>query len=257
MGRLFVHTPWRHLEAAIEMFASLAVGPEIYPLAGDLRAIDPPLVEGLAERMRAQGMECTMHAPFIDLSPGGFDPDVVAVTRARFLDTFRLAEIFRPRTIVFHSGYDRWKYVHNLQLWLENSIRFWAPFLELAERVDTYIAMENIFEHTPENIAALIARLDSPRFGACFDIGHWRLFATVDLGAWLAAIAPALHVLHLHDNHGQFDDHLVPGDGSIDFDEFNRQLAASGAAPRTLTFEPHRREDIARGVAWLKTHYGA
>ncbi|MBN2232410.1 MAG: sugar phosphate isomerase/epimerase [Deltaproteobacteria bacterium] len=257
MGRMFVHTPFARLETAIDLLAPLGVGPEIYPTAADLRAVDPVAAELLAERMRGLGMSCTMHAPFIDLSPGGFDPDIVAVTRARFHETFRLAEIFCPRTIVFHSGYDRWKYVHNLNLWLENSIRFWAPFLELAERADTYIAMENIFEYTPENIAALIAALNSPRFGTCFDIGHWRLFGTVDLGAWLAAVAPALHAVHLHDNHGEFDDHLVPGDGIIDYDEFNRRLAACGAAPRALTFEPHRQEDIARGVAWLKTHYGS
>ena len=51
--------------------------------------------------------------------------------------------------------------------------------------------------------------------GICLDFGHAHLTG----GAPEAAEALSGHVIttHVHDNHGQLDDHLVPFDGTIDW----------------------------------------
>ncbi len=257
MDKFFVSTPVRRLPQALEVLPALGAGPEIYLSARDLdEGLDDLPLENLAARLRAAGLSCTMHAPFIDLSPGGVDSRVVAATRERFQQAFAVAEIFRPRVMVFHSGYDRWRFAFNLSIWLENSISFWEPFVARARDLGTGIAVENIFETSPVGLKMLFAALDSPHFGACFDIGHWFLFGKVDLEEWLLLLREHLLSFHLHDNRGGSDDHLVPGEGLIDFKTLRRLVTALPLNPRAYTFEPHDINDVARGVAWLQEQYG-
>ncbi|MBN2333861.1 MAG: sugar phosphate isomerase/epimerase [Deltaproteobacteria bacterium] len=257
MEQLYVTTPVAHLIQAFETFPDLAVAPEIFINANDLRQPDTlASFHAIARRLQDLEMSCTIHGPFIDLSPGGFDPDVVALTNKRFLQTFELAAIIHPRVVVFHSGYDRWKYALNLSLWLENSKRFWTPLLEEAEKTNTFIALENIFEVSPIGLKTLFEALDSPRLGACFDVGHWHLFGTTTLDEWLTVLGPHIFAFHLHDNAGEADDHLVPGEGTIDFMALKQHTSALQIKPLSYTFEPHNRQDIARGVAWFRQNYG-
>lgn len=255
--QLFVNVPLARLSQALDMFPALGVGAEIYtpapalPQSDDLSALMP-----LVERMRDLQLPCTMHGPFIDLSPGGFDPQVVDATRLRFQQALKLAKELHPRVVVFHSGYDRWKYALNMSMWLENSRRFWEPLVDEAEKVDTYIAVENIFETSPIGLKMLMDAIDSPRFGCCFDIGHWNLFGTVDLNEWLSLLGERIFSFHLHDNRGSFDDHLVPGDGLIDFAAFKKEVSTLKIEPRAYTFEPHNPADVTRGVTWLREFYG-
>lgn len=64
--------------------------------------------------------------------------------------------------------------------------------------------------------------------GVCLDTGHvslgraWRRFMDVAAGR-------LVHV-HASDNHGQFDDHLPPGEGSIDWREIVASLRGAGFA---------------------------
>jgi sugar phosphate isomerase/epimerase len=255
--RLFVNAPLSKLSQALDIFPGLGVGPEIYTPAPDLQRYgDPAAVMPLVERLSDLQLPCTMHGPFIDLSPGGFDSQVVEATRVRFRQALRLAKELQPRVVVFHSGYDRWKYALNMSMWLENSRRFWEPLVEEAEKIDTYIAVENIFETSPIGLKMLMDAVDSPRFGCCFDIGHWNLFGTVDLNEWLSLLGERIISFHLHDNRGSFDAHLVPGDGLIDFATFKRDMEELEINPRAYTFEPHNPADVARGVAWFREIYG-
>jgi len=257
MNCFFVHTPYSKLSRAIEVLPALGVGPEIYISSQDFdRGVDEKELKVYARRMRDAGLQCTIHAPFVDLSPAGTDAKVVAITRERFQRIFAAAEIFHPLVMVFHTGYDRWKFALNMPFWLENSRKFWLPFVDLAAEVDTFIAMENIFETSPIGLKMLIDAIGSPRFGTCFDIGHWSLFSQVDLGEWLALLRNNIFSLHLHDNRGYFDDHLVPGDGLIDFVALKMLLIDLSIKPLAYTFEPHDIRDLERGVTWLRAQYG-
>ncbi len=255
--QLFVNMSLEKLSQELDVFPALGVGPEIYASAPALQKYDDPsILMPLVERMRDLRLPCTMHGPFIDLSPGGFDPQVVDVTRKRFHQALKLAKVLHPRVVVLHSGYDRWKYALNMSMWLENSRRFWGPLVEEAEKVDTYIAVENIFETSPIGLKMLMDAIDSPRFGCCFDIGHWNLFGTVDLNEWFSLLGERIFSFHLHDNRGSFDDHLVPGDGLIDFAAFKKEVSTLKIEPLAYTFEPHNPVDIARGVTWFRESYG-
>lgn len=70
---------------------------------------------------------------------------------------------------------------------------------------------------SPEALVTLIGETDDlPGLAVCVDVGHARL-----LGDPVDAIEAASgHIVttHLHDNRGRADDHLVPGEGAIDWD---------------------------------------
>lgn len=68
----------------------------------------------------------------------------------------------------------------------------------------------------PDEFSALLAELDSG-VGVCLDTGHVHLGH--HLQAMLAVAGPRLVHVHAHDNRGRHDDHLIPGAGTIRWDD--------------------------------------
>ena len=252
--RLFVHTPFHLFDEAIESLAELGLAPEIYFTAQhlDQLKVDGEPLQRAAAKLREYALPCSFHGPFLDLSPAAFDPDIEKVTRERFLSLFTLAETLKPEVIVFHSGYERWRYNQNINLWLEKSIAFWRPLVKRVEDSGGALAVENIFETTPGGLRMLFDEIASPVFGGCFDIGHWNLFAKMDLSEWLGLLQDHIISFHLHDNRGRFDDHLVPGDGFIDFTALKFLIDSYSIKAKVHTFELHQRSNLARGVDWFR-----
>lgn len=58
----------------------------------------------------------------------------------------------------------------------------------------------------------LFERFDADFLGFCFDSGHANMAGTPDL---IDRYADRLIALHLHDNHGEKDEHALPGDGTV------------------------------------------
>jgi sugar phosphate isomerase/epimerase len=242
--RLYVHVPCSLLEQNLELLVKLRLQPEIAFKCEDLEKPSGWLID-CCDRLRNAGLGVTVHGPFMDLNPGALDPLVREATLLRFRQTLDLAARCRARLVVFHPGFDRWRYGGRTDLWLAASLSFWPPLIEEAAARGCVLALENIFDQYPEPLATLIDQLDSPWLGHCFDVGHWNLFAKVSLGEWIDAIGRRLVHLHLHDNDGDSDAHLPAGEGNIDFDALFRQL---DALPQklTATLEIHSRPGLLR-----------
>lgn len=99
-----------------------------------------------------------------------------------------------------------------------------APILEKAEKYGVTILSENLFNSSAIQVADLVAEVNSPIFGWCYDVGHAHLggFPPEDL---LNVKVPPIS-LHVQDNHGKGsgDEHLLPGDGNLDWGKFLRYL---------------------------------
>ena len=193
----------------------------------------------------------TIHAPFMDLSPGAVDSKVRAVTIERFSQIFNIAETLKPKVIVFHSGYEKWKYASKIDLWLEGSLITWKHLLPRAEEQGIRIAIENIFENDPINLRFLMEKMGSQYFGVCFDTGHFNLFSATPLEEWLQQLKPYIIELHLHDNNKSADNHRAIGDGSFDFDTLFRLLKDRNLV---YTIEAHTKEDVFKSLERLKTY---
>ena len=51
--------------------------------------------------------------------------------------------------------------------------------------------------------------------GVCLDLGHAHI--TVGVAEAIATLGKRIGEVHVHDNHGIKDEHLWPGDGTIDW----------------------------------------
>lgn len=253
MTLVHVNVPYPMLRRQIGLVFEKRIHPEIYFSGEDLDTCREEDVEDLAARLRGKGLEVTLHGPFMDLSPGGTDTKVKEVTTNRFRRAMELARFFRARAVVFHPGYEKWKFDGNEEMWLESSLETWPPLVKMAEGFGLTLAMENVFEETPGPLRALLERIRSPHFRFCFDTGHAHLFSKVSLPHWLDALAEYLHEVHLHDNHQVWDEHLPVGEGGFDFDQFFNLLSRYQLNP-IYTIEPHEESHLRRGLDGLKKY---
>jgi sugar phosphate isomerase/epimerase len=213
-----VHVPYQRLSEYLEYIVANRLNPEVAFTAESLDHIVWEELAAQARLLKAAGLATTIHAPFMDLNPGALDPTIREATRKRFQLVFQAAEILKPRVIVFHPGYDELRYGNNRMDWLKNSIDFWHEFIPAARRLSCIIGIENIFEKEPSTLKILIEAIDDPVVRHCFDVGHWNMFTTVGMEEWFSELGPFIAEAHIHDNHGQADEHLPPGEGEIDFD---------------------------------------
>ncbi|MCL2361263.1 MAG: sugar phosphate isomerase/epimerase [Defluviitaleaceae bacterium] len=96
--------------------------------------------------------------------------------------------------------------------------------VERAERSDVNLALENLRQ--VRYLDYVMSRIDSPRVGFCYDSGHHNCRCQdVDL---LAQYGNRLMSLHLHDNDGTGDHHLLPFDGTINWPQTMSNIAKAG-----------------------------
>lgn len=227
-GSVFQQVPWSRLPNELERLVAGRLQPEIGFSGPDLDRLEPASLDAVADRLGAAGMGLTVHAPHNDLNPGALDPLVAEVTADRLRRTLECAGRLGANLVVIHPGYDPWRYGFHEELWLERSRAFWPPLIEQAERLGLRVVLENVFDRTPRPLCALLDELGAPCLGFCLDVGHFQLFSEQSLESWLQALAGHLRHLHLHDNHGERDEHLPIGAGSFDFEGLFALLRSHG-----------------------------
>jgi len=79
------------------------------------------------------------------------------------------------------------------------------------------------------------------------------MFTTVSLEDWFAELGPFMVEAHIHDNHGQSDDHLPPGEGQIDFHRLF-ELLKRHAPDAVYTIEAHTFERLERALKNLQNY---
>jgi sugar phosphate isomerase/epimerase len=96
--------------------------------------------------------------------------------------------------------------------------------VEAAESRNVNIALENLLR--PEYLEPLLSGIESERLGFCYDSGHENSYTRgTDL---LSQYGSKLIALHLHDNDGVQDLHLIPGEGNIDWNTLMKKISATG-----------------------------
>jgi sugar phosphate isomerase/epimerase len=243
-----IHVPFNRIPEYIGFIRENRLNLEIYFSSAVLDELRTAEIRGLKDRLD-HSPSLSFHAPFMDLSPGAVDSKVRAVTMERFRQILDIAGILGPKVIVFHSGYEKWKYALNIDLWLEKSLLTWREVTKTASDIGVKIAIENIFEDEPSNLKLLMEKMDTSDFGICLDTGHCNLFSAVPLESWMDALNPYIIELHLHDNNRTSDQHLPIGEGTFDFNKFFSLLRNKGCVH---TIEAHKPEHVMKSMEYLK-----
>lgn len=99
---------------------------------------------------------------------------------------------------------------------------------------------------TPDALRAFVAqtRLSDLRF--CFDAGHAHLQDGVE-GSF-EVMRDLVVTAHLHDNHGEKDEHLLPFEGTINWPAALKSLAQAPSAPQGLPLVLELKDSGARSI---------
>jgi sugar phosphate isomerase/epimerase len=252
LSRVQVNAPFQQLvDADLDLFLRYRINPEIGIDAAVLDRRDGLPLERVASLLGEHGLAVTLHGPFMDLAPGALDEKIREVTVRRLLETMDFVSLFRPRNLVFHVGYDDRCYGDYRREWLNGSLATWEPVVRKAEELGVVLALENVYEQTPDMIATLLGAISSNNVGFCLDVGHQNAFATAPLKEWLATLGPRLKEIHLHDNGGRRDDHGPIGSGSVPFSELFDYLLERGLRP-VITLEPHAEATLWQSLEGLE-----
>lgn len=158
------------------------------------------------------------HGPFLDLVAASPDPAIVAVANQRHEAALTASAAVGASYYVTHTNFTPMiTHLSQLDTWIQAMLEFWLPLADIAGKHGMVICLENQWEPSPEIQADLIASAQHPYLKASFDNGHSLVFSDVVASEWIGTLGDTLLHCHLHDNAGDWDQHLSVGEGTEDW----------------------------------------
>jgi sugar phosphate isomerase/epimerase len=105
--------------------------------------------------------------------------------------------------------------------WSQRTIEYALTALEhlgaFAHPLGVKLLVENLLSEatTPEHLMQILAIGHLNNVGVCLDLGHAHM--TIGVADAIATFGSRIRSIHVHDNHAEKDEHLWPGDGTIDW----------------------------------------
>ncbi len=117
------------------------------------------------------------------------------------------------------------------KIWDVN-IDLFTRLLPYAEKYNVTICAENqpftaIEMSTVKAVKRLVRAFNHPKLKVCLDTGHANVFHD-DIAEDVRLLGDDLATLHVHDNKGNWDQHLIPYMGNIKWEEFLAALKEIG-----------------------------
>lgn len=130
-------------------------------------------------------------------------------------------------TMVVHSGWDK-----NVtkEEWFARNKAFFDRILPTAEKHSVCVCHENstraniggVYPKTGVEMAEFSKYVNHPNFHSCWDTGH----ANIEGSQYseILAIGDDLRAVHINDNRGERDEHVIPYFGTVNMDEIMMAL---------------------------------
>jgi len=217
-----------------------AQGVELFAARQHFDYTDRSAVRDLAEWFRSNPTEAfSMHAPLYadhEMGRGGAPGvNVIHPEKSRRIDAMdeikralEVAEQIHFRFLVVHLG-------EREDTWTPRALEFSMTALEhlraFANPLGVKLLVENLQNEVtrPANILEIFNTAHFTDIGVCLDVGHAHL--TEGVGLALAELKDRIRSSHLHDNNGDRDSHLWPGDGTIGWDDVYDGLKSASHTP--------------------------
>lgn len=198
--------------------------------------------ENLRKHLDKVGIACNQaHAPF---SLGyGTAFDLSGEKYLWMIHSLESAAILGAKSIIVHSltvpkGVDFTDY----------NVKYYSSFIPYCEKFGICVSVENLFSTdqkrhhlvgkigTPEELNAIVERINSPWINACVDIGHASLTGN-EPEEFIEKMNPnILKALHVQDNDYVSDRHVIPFMGNLNWNAIMASLKKIGY-DGDLTFE--------------------
>lgn len=183
---------------------------------------DVERVKRAAGLVDSLGLEAySFHAPFSDhidiTSP---DRQARDVARNELFKAAEAAAILKVRYFVVHPGPENSKLPDHERFWrLQHAVDVLNQTYAHCHHLGIGLVLENMLPHLfagrIRDLLWILGALDTFKVGICLDTGHAHLGE--DLPGVVHKLSGHLWMVHASDNHRHYDDHLPPGDGTINW----------------------------------------
>ncbi|NBD22961.1 sugar phosphate isomerase/epimerase family protein [Paenibacillus glycinis] len=188
-----------------------------------------------------------IHGAAFDSMQLGLDLDSYLAYSERAL---RTAAILGAPWVVLHPGNITLAGAESQAQQLAFNRNAYSRLLPVMEETGVGVALENMFDRprgggrplrsycaAPEELAELVGSLNHPLFGACWDTGHAHIQGLRQRDS-IRVLGALLKTIHVQDNHGLTDAHLLPHQGTVQWDDVMAGLADAGYQG-DFTYEIH------------------
>ncbi len=195
-----------------------------------LHALTQPQVERLLELKASYGLRYALHAPFADINISAYDTSVREAVLRRLEASIRWASSLDVEAMVFHPGaMGALEHFYTGVAWRLN-LKSVRRLMKYAQDYSVSAMIENV----PEPFPFLMKSVDDfERFydevgvdvSMVLDIAHASLRGETE--EFLSRFRNTIGHIHVSDNHGESDEHLQLGEGSIDWEKTMAAVKAS------------------------------
>jgi sugar phosphate isomerase/epimerase len=191
----------------------------------------------------------SLHGAYLDLAIHSRDRKVKKVAEERILHNLEIAHLLNAQYVVFHGNFNPLiRYDSYRKNWVEQNATFWSDILD---KYACTVLLENLWEPHPDIFRELLDMIASEQLKICFDRGHAHIFSQVAFEEWIAVLHTDIAYMHVNDNNKDIDSELVPGDGSIDWQEFSRLIKRYDITPE-IVFEVGTLEKTRKSLQYFK-----
>ena len=146
---------------------------------------------------------------------------------------------------------------------IERNIVKLRELCELVGHVDISLCLENLCTTLirVEDLIEIIERVGSDKLAICLDTGHLNIMKGNTQGDFIRKAGKYLKALHVHDNDGSCDQHLIPfARGTVDFKDIItalRDIDYQGLFNFEIPGDSHRCPTEVKGakIAYLRAVY--
>lgn len=189
---------------------------KLWEIVADIKQLLPLIVDDFKQLTPSYDLEFSIHAPFNDLNIASLNPELRRLALRYVEDAIKFADDLEISMLSFHPGHLSPSGLYDMEKVYETNLKSINEIALFAQEYSIKIALENmpIRGWTLGNSAPEVLKMISDtQFGICFDVGHAYIQNEVD--GFLENIDKIYHV-HIHDNNGRRDEHLILGEGAID-----------------------------------------
>jgi sugar phosphate isomerase/epimerase len=194
---------------------------------GDYRLDQQASSARVRDLIETSGLRVSVHAPYGDLNCASLNYPIFRESVRQITLCVQQASEWTDR-VTIHPGYLS-------PLGKLDPERAWAAQKEALREIgrcaddcgvlaclENMIAIREFLCRDPGELLGLIDGIEG--VGTCFDLGHANTVGAV--GEFTSLLSSADH-LHLHDNHGESDEHLPLGMGTVDWTRAGQAIASS------------------------------
>ncbi|HUH78463.1 MAG TPA: sugar phosphate isomerase/epimerase family protein [Methanoregula sp.] len=220
---------------------------------GNYRLDNPSCFARIEEVIASTHLGVTVHAPYGDLNLATLNDPIWRESIRQICVCIEHASRLTDR-VTIHPGYLSPvgklmpQKIWDLQKEALRQIGKTAAEHGVLACLENMIAAKEFLCRMPGELIGMAEGIEG--IGMTFDFGHANTVGRVE--EFLPFVGRADHI-HVHDNHGQYDEHLPLGEGTIDWEKVGRKIAQDYAG--VVVIEGRSADEAKRSLAVFRRYF--